>query len=191
MTASDWGELRSAMTGTLRFACGDRTALRYFDRSLDGFWRSFRAAYIAYPLYLLLLTMRTSFTQWQATGGWTIIAVETIAYVITWSGFPLIMLPVTRWFGREDRFFDFLVPYNWCQLPQSALAVAIGLEAASGAFSLAAVRFADFACAVAILVYEWFIARVALDTTRGRAALVVGIDLLLAVVVARAAASLY
>lgn len=191
MAASDWVELRSALTGTLRFACGDRSALRYFDRSLDGFWRSFRAAFLAYPLYLLLLTMRTSFAQWQSTGGWTIIGIETIAYVITWTAFPLIMLRFTRWLGREEHFFDFMVPYNWCQLPQSFLAVVIGIEAGSGLFSVAAIRLVDFVGAIAILVYEWFVARVALQTTRGMAALVVAIDLLLAVVVARAAAGLY
>ena len=55
-----WAELRLALVGSLRLARGDRGGLDCFDRSLEGFWRSFRAAIIAYPLYLILLTMRVS-----------------------------------------------------------------------------------------------------------------------------------
>ena len=33
--------------------------------------------------------------------------VETIAYVISWVAFPLLILPLARWVGREDRFFPF------------------------------------------------------------------------------------
>src|SRR4051812_6647033 len=106
-------EAREALLGTLRLARGDRGGLSCFDRSLDGFWRSFRAAFIAYPLYLVLVTMRVSVAEWERSGGLWIAAVETIAYVIAWSAFPLIMLAVTRWLDRSNRFFDFMVPYNW------------------------------------------------------------------------------
>ena len=50
-----WAEGWLALTGALRLARGDRGGLSCFDRSLDGFWRSFRAAAITYPLYLVLL----------------------------------------------------------------------------------------------------------------------------------------
>src|SRR5260370_39594615 len=123
MPTTAWLEVRRALVGALRLAKGDRGALPCFDRSLDGFWRSFRAAIIAYPLYLLLLTMRVSVAEWERSGGLHIVVVETIGYVIAWTAFPLIMLPVMRWIDRTHRFFDFLVPYNWCQVPQSALFV--------------------------------------------------------------------
>jgi hypothetical protein len=49
----------------------------------------------------------------------------------------------------------------------------------------------DMLAAIATLVYEWFIARVALDTTGLVAALVVLLDLVLGVVISHAAGSLY
>ena len=52
MPTAAWLEVRLAMIGALRLARGDRGGLSCFDRSLDGFWRSFRAAVISYPLYL-------------------------------------------------------------------------------------------------------------------------------------------
>ena len=75
------------------------------------------------------------------------------------------MLTVTRWIGRAHRFFDFMVPYNWCQVPQSALFVLVGLVSAGGVLSTRASEAIEIGAAIATLVYEWFIARVALDTT--------------------------
>lgn len=191
MTAATWGEMRSAIVGSLRLAKGDRGGLACFDRTLDGFWRSFLAGVLSYPFYLFLLTMRVSLARWQAAGGLPVVLVETIAYVIAWVAFPLIMLPVLRWIGREHRFFDFMVPYNWCQLPQSVLFVVVGLDSELGLLGAPVAQALEVAAAIAVLVYEWYIARVALQTTGLAASLVVLIDLVLGVIVSRAAGSLY
>jgi hypothetical protein len=186
-----WLEVQLALAGCLRLARGDRGGLACFDRSLDGFWRSFRAAVISYPLYLVLLAMRVSLAEWERSGGGRILTVETIGYVIAWVAFPLLMLSVTRWIGRGHRFFDFMVPYNWCQVPQSALFVLVGLESESGFLNARASEAIDLIAAIATLVYEWYIARVALETTGSAAAFVVVVDLVLGVVISRLAGNLY
>ena len=191
MPVTTWAEVRWALIGCLRLARGDRGGLSCFDRSLDGFWRSFLAGVWSYPLYLVLLTMRVSFTQWQAAGGIRVVLIETIAYVIAWVAFPLVMLSVLRWIGREHRFFDFMVPYNWCQLPQSVLFVLVGLDSESGILGDPIAQAIEVAAAVAVLVYEWYIARVALETNGTAATLVVLADLVLGVIITRAAGSLY
>jgi len=191
MPAAAWLEVRLALFGALRLAKGDRGGLSCFDRSLDGFWRSFRAAVIAYPLYLILLMMRVTVIEWQRSGGWYIVTVETIAYVIAWVAFPLAMITVTRWIDRTHRFFDFMVPYNWSQLPQSALFVLVGLEAESGVLGTQLAQVIDLAAAIAVLVYEWFIARVSLETTASAAAFVVLVDLVLGALVNHVASGLY
>jgi branched-subunit amino acid transport protein AzlD len=191
MPATAWLEVRLALVGALRLAKGDRGGLSCFDRSLDGFWRSFRAAVIAYPLYLMLLMMRVTIAEWERSGGFYIIGVETIAYVVAWVAFPLAMLTVTRWINRSHRFFDFMVPYNWSQLPQSALFVLVGLQAESQAVSAQPAQVIEIAAAIAVLAYEWFVARVALETTAAAAALVVFVDLVLGVLISHVASSLY
>jgi hypothetical protein len=191
MPTTAWSEVRLAMTGALRLARGDRGGLSYFDRSTDGFWRSFRAAVISYPLYLVLLSMRVTVPEWEASGTLLIITVETIAYVIAWTAFPLLMLILTQRIGRSHRFFDFMVPYNWSQLPQSALFVLVGLETESGVLGAEPAQAIEVAAAVAVLVYEWFIARVALETNAGAAVLVVLVDLLLGVLISHVASGLY
>lgn len=191
MPAAGWQEARLALRGALRLARGDRGGLACFDLSIDGFWRSFRAAVIAYPLFLVLLGMRVTVAEWERSGPLQIVLVETIGYVIAWSAFPLIMLSVTRWIGRARSFTDFMVPYNWSQVLQSALFVLIGLETESGVLGAPAAAAIELAGLAAVLVYEWYIARVALDTTVPGAALVVFVDLFLGALISQAANGLY
>jgi hypothetical protein len=191
MPVTTWAEVRWALVGCLRLARGDRGGLAYFDRSLDGFWRSFLSAFLSYPFFLLLLTMRVSLAEWNAAGGLQILLIETIGYVIAWVAFPLVMLSVLRWIGREHRFFDFMVPYNWCQLPQSVLFVLVGVQSETGALGNPISQVIEIAAALAVLIYEWYIARVALETNGTAATLVVLVDLVLGVVITRAAGSLY
>jgi hypothetical protein len=180
-----------ALTGAWRLARGDRGGLTCFDRSLDGFWRSFRAAVITYPLFLVLLTMRVSVAECQRSGGLRIVIVETIAYVIAWVAFPLIMLALTRGIGRAQRFFDFMVPYNWCQLPQSALFVLVGVGTESRMLGQRTGVSLDIVAALATLVYEWYIARVALEIPGSTAAFIVLIDIFLGVFISHIAGNLY
>jgi hypothetical protein len=191
MPVTTWAELRWALVGCLRLARGDRGGLDCFDRSLDGFWRSFLSAFLAYPCFLILLTMRVSLDDWNAVGGLPIVLIETIGYVVLWVAFPLVMLSVLRWIGREDRFFDFMVPYNWCQLPQGVLFVCVGVEAMTGALSDTVSQAIEIAAFIAVLVYEWFIARVALETSGAAAAMIVLVDVVLLELVTRTAGSLY
>src|SRR5262249_50177082 len=140
---------------------------------------------------LLLLTMRVSDDQWQAAGALQIVTVETIAYAISWVAFPLAMLTVTRWIGRAPRFFDFMVPYNWWQLPQSALFLIVGLQSQSAALGVPAAQMLELVVVAGVLVYEWYIARVTLDTTASAALLVVVLDLALGALIDRVASNLY
>jgi hypothetical protein len=93
--------------------------------------------------------------------------------------------------GKAHRFFDFMVPYNWCQVPQSALLVLVGIESETGILGPQASETIDVVAAVATLVYEWYIARIALETTGSTAAFVVLVDLVLGVALSRVSGSLY
>ena len=191
MTVPAWTEVQLAVGGALRLARGDRRGLGFFDASIDGFWRSFRAGLICYPLYLLLLSFRIAGSRWAASGAVPILATETIAYVISWVAFPLLMLPLARWLDRDDRFLPFMVAYNWSQIPQAVLFVLIGLDGATGLLPPPVVQAAGMLAVIAVLVYQWFIARVALAVTGAQATLVVIIDVVLGSALGRIAEKLY
>jgi hypothetical protein len=191
MTVSPWVEVQLAVGGALRLALGDRRGLGFFDVSLEGFWRSFRAAAICYPMYLFLLGTRVTAAQWAAAGWPTVIFVETVAYVIAWVAFPLLMLHIAHWLGRDQRFLAFMVAYNWSQVPQTVLLTIIGLDAAIGLLPPQIVQFVEAIATIAVLVYEWYIARVALAVSGPQAALVVVIDVVLGTTLGRVAQGLH
>jgi hypothetical protein len=184
-------EVSTALHGAWRLARLDRGGMLYFDRSERGFWQSFTAAVLVYPAFLILTCVHMDDETWQAAGAFRIIVVETIGYIMDWVAFPLAMLPVTRRLDRERRWLDFIIVFNWSQVLQAVLILLVeGL--ASGALLSDPVALGFVRAAfVAALLYEWFVARVALDVGAGAAAVVVFVDLLLHEVIALFAHRLY
>jgi hypothetical protein len=177
--------------GAYRLARLDRTAMLWFDRSIDGLYRSFWAAAVAYPGFLILLMLRVEPAQWQQSGLWRILAVETIGYVIGWTLFPLVILPFCRWLGRAGEAIDFIIAYNWSQVLQTGLFLGLAALEGGGLMPGAAAGPIFGLAFLAVLAYEWFIARIALDAGGVAATAVVLIDLVLGAVVNRVTLSLY
>lgn len=167
-------EVRAAMGGVVRLWRGDNTAFLAFDRSLEGFWRSFTAAVLGAPIHALLLFAGKG----ESTGPidtWHDAMVEAIAYVVTWTAFPLLMTRIARRLGREDRFFDYMVPYNWAALAQLVLfTLAAFLRLVLPGFLGSVLMLVAIA---AVLHLQWFIAREGLAVSGRYAFLIVLADL--------------
>jgi hypothetical protein len=134
-TASWAAEAWLALTGALRLARGDARGLAYFDASEIGFWHSFRAGALCYPLYLILLAFPIELGTPAETDPVRLVLVESIHYVISWVAFPLLMLPLVDRLQRGDRYFGFMVAYNWCQVPQTVVFALVALVGAVGLLS--------------------------------------------------------
>ena len=184
-------EVSHGMYGAWRFARLDPAAMAWFDRSIDGVWRSFFAAAIVYPAFIIDLALRVAPEQWIASGALRIILVSTIGYAIAWAGVPLIFISFSRWLEREEQVLGFIVAYNWCQVVQMGFYLAAELLAASGAVPPATGSLLIGAVVLATLAYEWFIARVALEIGGVAAAAIVLIDLVYGATVHQVTQSLY
>src|SRR5258708_8233511 len=182
-----------ALAGTLRLARGDPGGLDCFDWSVGGFWRSFRAAILCYPLYLILFTFPVVLgdTPVVEVDAGRFYAVESIHFVMSWVAFPLIVLPIADFFGRGDRFLIFITAYNWCQVPQTMVFAVVAVLGGAGILSGKAMLSVDLILGIGALVYEWYIARVALAISGGRAGLVILADVLLAIVLSHISGALY
>jgi len=89
-----------------------------------------------------------------------------------------LMLPVSRFLGREERWLGYIIAYNWAQIPQQLLALASTLLVAGGLLPAPPVFAVTIA---AVLVYGAFIARVALDVSRTVATMIVLLDFTLGI----------
>jgi hypothetical protein len=196
MAIASWAaEALLALTGALRLARGDANGLAYFDASEQGFWQSFRAGALCYPLYLILLAfpveIATEIGTPEQIDPVRQLVVETIHYVISWVAFPLLMLPLVDRLQRGSRFFGFMVAYNWCQLPQMVVFTIVALAGATSLLPGEGVLIADIVVGIAALVYEWYIARVALAVSRSQAVLVIVVDIALATLLTHLSTALY
>jgi hypothetical protein len=182
-------ELWQALYGVWRLALADRGALNYFDLSHRGTWRSFWAAAYCYPFFLFERWLELPAENVVNTGIGHIFLVETIAYVVGWTAFPLAAIALCRWLGREEGGFDFITAYNWSIILQTALFVAIGLLSLvlPDSTSVALQRLG----LVAALIYEWFIAFVAIGGGAWIAAVIVLLDIVLGLFIQLTALSLY
>ena len=173
-------ETTRAVTGAYRLAVGDRNGLLFFDTSVDGFWRSFRAAVIVFPLYAFVRYM--DFEQADETFPLaSYAAAELFSYVLKWVTYPLVMIYICDLLGKFDRYYAYITVYNWAGVVQMlgffcAMLLGNAFFDGTASFLLMMVMFA-------ILVYEGYIAVVVLDVPVISALALVVIDMLLAVMI--------
>jgi hypothetical protein len=184
-------EISTALHGAWRLARLDRGGIAFFDRSETGFRRSFTAALLVYPAFLILLSIRVADPDWAASGVVRILLIESIGYVIYWSAFPLITLPVTRFLGRESQWLDLIIAFNWSQVLQVGLYLLALIVAGSGVFAAPLAEGIAVAAYVATLLYEWFIARVVLDTGIAGATMIVLVEQVLGELIFRVTDALH
>lgn len=173
-------EIRGSITAAARLMRGDETAIAAFDLSFDGFVKSFFAAVLAYPLYLLMLPVRE-----EPTASWpAILGAETVGYVAGWLVSPIVAALVTRFLGLTARYVHLVVAVNWLALLFMAGFAALNLLSPLLPIPLAAT--VTLVVTVAILAIHWFVIRVALLCTAGQAASLLVIDLLVSTLLDRA-----
>jgi hypothetical protein len=182
-------EFARALRGAFRLLRLDPRGLDEFDATVEGFWRSFTAAVLTAPAYAVLVVLE--FSEKATESGeidWVrIFAVRGIAFVMGWVAFPLAMHALTQAMGRGGAYFRFMVAYNWASIPQ--IAIYLPMAIARNLWPEPAAPFALIAF-IAILVYQYFIARTALSVSPIVAAGVIAVDIILSLAIARVADSM-
>ncbi len=171
-----------ALYGATRLAKGDPHGIEFFDDTAESFWRSFWAAAIVAPPYLLLL----AFDLWGAnihSGPLRVMLIEAIAYVIGWTAFPVVAFYLCEAIGRQDRYIRYISAANWATVLQVTLYLFVTAVIATGLLPGALALALSLATHLALAVYGWFIARVGLILSAAGAAGVVALDIALSLAV--------
>lgn len=182
-------EAATSLYGAYRLARFDARGMTCFETSLAGFWRSFFAAVIVAPVFAVLLAMRYA-AGGVAVDGVRFAAVQSIAYVIAWVAFPLVMVTVARLLKREERYLGYIVAYNWASVLQNGLYLPLVMAGVAGVIPAEAAGPVSLIALSLILVYGWFIAKVALDVGAVTAVGLVALDLVLSVFIDIVASSM-
>ena len=148
-----FSEMILAFMGCQRLLRRDDSALSFFDLSERGFWKSYTpAALMIVAQCGVLLVLST------APDPLHLILREIVAGTMLWLSYPLVAYYVLGYLGCRERFFAYIVPLNWLQLPFGLAFLIISLFFL--AFPKLALLF--YACIAAWIYYHARLARLSL-----------------------------
>ncbi len=179
-------EVVYSLYGAYRLALMDARGMEFLNRSVEGCLRSFWAAGLVVPAYLLLVLMRLG----EESGNVSFIhfmLVEIIAYIISWTAYPLIMDDLSRMLDCSDRYPAFLVAYNWSSPLQMLVYLPAIAISESGVLVPALGDTIATTATILVLLYQWFVTQTALQVSGFTAAGLVILDLVLSVFITGAA----
>ena len=174
----DQQEIVRSLFGAFRLARLDGRGMGYFNLSIEGFWRSFFAAAIVAPGDALLGAQKLA-TGPAAVDPAVAVLIEAAAYALSWIAFPVAAVFLTTLLGLSRNYVPLIVAANWAEVLQFAAFLVVMLATV---LLPSGVRGPVLVAVIgAILAYEWFVARTALETTGGVAVGIVLVDLVLGV----------
>ena len=173
-------EVTRSIYGVWRLALLDASGFAWLNVSIDGFWRSFFAAILVAPLYVLIQIMGGSADGVADDLGWVVL-VKGVGYALSWIIFPVVMLFLSRMFALADFYVGYIIAVNWSSTIQIVAFFAVVALTAGGVVPAGMGALLITAVTAALLFYQWFIARVALQVGGLTAAGLVAIDVLLGV----------
>lgn len=180
-------ELSAGLYGAWRLAQGDRGGLAYFDASPQGARRSFHAALVALPIATLFLVLDLVHQDIDAHLA-KIAVVFLLAFALDWAAYPLAVLKLAPMMGCDDRVLLYIPALNWARVLEL---VALLPAALAGAVEITGIgALLRLILMMAVLVYQWFVAKTALEITGAQAAFLAGLNLMMGFIISIWALSL-
>ena len=153
-----FAEISSSLYGAWRLICLDEKAAQHFNLSMEGFWRSFFAAVISLPYFVVAI-------RWPPTeaveGGMEAPdpVLSSLAYLLSWVVFPVVAIVLVRMFELAQGYIGYIIAYNWAGalIAQPLLVLAV-IEYAGliDSNTMSALQMPIF---IFVLWYGWIIAR--------------------------------
>jgi hypothetical protein len=174
-------ETSYALYGVWRLARLDPNGLSFLKDTEDAFWKSFFAAVICLPPYVVLAVIQLSQIELVAPM-LKIFLVESISYVISWVAFPLAAWHLVQMLDRQECYIRYIVAFNWSKVIQILVFLPFALAGASGLFGSLS-GLVSLAVTALLLAYIWYITKHALKVAGGPAAGLVILDLFISVAI--------
>jgi hypothetical protein len=174
------GSIAAGLRGAFRLAQGKPDGLLLVEASPTGVARSFWAAALCLPGFFALKLLSWAGDGMPEAGFARGMAAELIGYAVAWSGFALASLPLAELQGRKADWPRFIAAWNWANVVQYMVLIALTVPAAFGLPNAIAQGLGLAALGYALWL-EWFVAKSALRLAGGAAVMFVVLDLLLGI----------
>lgn len=173
-------DITQSLYGAFRLAKGDKTGLSYFNTTYTAFWKSFYALILIAPVFCILLIVKYDSTG-ENISSIRFGSIYIITYIIGWVAFPLIVFHILNFTSMGDKFIRYIVAYNWASVLQNFIYLPFAILVEARIFSGFPATIIGLILLSIVLVYTWFITKVALETTNIFVTSIVIIDLFLSI----------
>ena len=167
--------------GAWRLARVDRGAMSYFDDSIEGFWKSFFAAVLVAPGYIILIALEPEALETDS-GALRLILIHFLTYTMSWTVYPVVVHPICQVMDRDAAYVRFIVAFNWAKVIQMAAYVPVVVIVWLGILPDGLASLLNGVIYVALLAYQWFVTRTALDIQPWPATGLVVVDFIISVI---------
>jgi hypothetical protein len=173
-------EILSSIYGAYRLALGDKKGLDYLNISYVGFWQSFTAAMLIIPPFMLLLCLRY-FVNDSDVNLLRFFSVHSIAYIIGWVAFPLLIFYLNNIFNNGQRYIRYIVAYNWASVLQNFFYLPFVILIEANLLQGNITTVIGLFLLGLMLIYNWYITKTALELSNSFACTLVCIDFTLSI----------
>ena len=189
-------EIRRSLEGAWLLFLNRAEAMRFFDLTVAGFWRSFQAIILIAPLYALtaIADERHVLTDSVVEVGFSepaYILEKALTLGIDWITFPILLAVVARAIGVERTYSAYVVARNWSAVVSAVPFGVIALLTMLGVFSDSIGAILSLITIAVVLRYNFIVARTALGVTIGLAVAVVVSDFLVSLLIANGMDALF
>jgi len=166
-------------------------AIRGFDVSVEGFWRSFAAVILVVPSYALAVLAERQLSAaidpaMPAQEGAAFLVHNAIGLGLDWVALPLILALLAGPLGIARHYPEFVVARNWGAAIAAVPFGLIGLLTVLGLVGGELANLLMLAALIIVLRYTFIIARRSLDVGLGFAIGIVVLDFVVSLTIALA-----
>lgn len=178
-------EIFQSIYGAWRIARFDPNAMRYFNLTLQGFWRSFFAAVLLAPFFLITNMVNESGAGaehiTQSTGGYIIFWL--FVWFLAWAVFPIVMIPVSGLLNLSSAFIPFIIAWNWASVLMNLLLFPLSILYGMGMFSQNAAALLLMFARISVFFYGYLVVRASLQSNKTAAIGIVVLEMLLGLLI--------
>ena len=166
--AARWHEIEQSLAGAVEVVPHGEDALRHFDFSVGGFWRSFTAAIIVLPAAIALYL--SDYKLWAEEQSALplpdlapFLTLEIVGFCLRWGLFAVVMAVLCRQFNLSSRFVPFMVVFNWSSVLLAVLLLPPSMLYLLDIVSADVARILNFCAFFAAILYRVRIAEITLQ----------------------------
>lgn len=188
----DRDEIVQSLTGAWRLFLDRPDAMRYFNISIDGFWRSFAAILLIVPAYALFavaerIEILSEPVVDPGFGEGAFVANKILTLVFDWITLPVLLAAFAKPLGIARNYAAYMVARNWCAVLATAPFGIVALLSLVGVLGAGPANVVSLVFLVVVIRYNYMIARRALGADIGLAVGLVVADFAISLLVIGAA----